>query len=158
MKKLICIVLIIGILAGCNQKSKPQTMTCTSGNQAVGNSKKISYIYEDEKITKITILIQVDVSSGKQGSLKEVLKKLQDDSPYYTTVVEGLEYSFTSQNTLIEETIKVDLTKISLYKLKKLNLFPEELINGDDSGFSIKPSDYQTYLEQEEFSGSCELE
>ena len=95
------------------------------------------------------------------GALKfnpVVLKKLQDDSPYYTTVVEGLEYSFTSQNTLIEETIKVDLTKISLYKLKKLNLFPEELINGDDSGFSIKPSDYQTYLEQEEFSGSCELE
>lgn len=132
-------------------------MTCTSGNQEVGNSKEISFVYEDEKITQITVLIKVDVSSGKQGSLKEVLKKMQDDSPYYTTVVEGLEYAFTSQNTLIEETIKVDLTKISLYKLKKLNLFPEALINGDDAGFSIKPEDYQAYLEKEEISGSCEL-
>lgn len=133
-------------------------MTCVSGNQEVGNSKEISFIYEDEAITNITILIKIDTSSGQQGSLKEVLKKLQDDSPYYTTVVEGLEYSFTSQNTLIEETIKVDLTKISLYKLKKLNLFPEDLINGDESEFSIKPSDYQEYLEQEEFLGSCTLE
>ena len=157
MKKLICIFLIIGILAGCNQKSKPETMTCISENQEVGNSKEISFVYEDEKITQITVLIKVDVSSGKQGSLKEVLKKMQDDSPYYTTVVEGLEYAFTSQNTLIEETIKVDLTKISLYKLKKLNLFPEALLNGDDSGFSIKPEDYQAYLEKEEFSGTCEL-
>ena len=115
MKKLlICLCLMIG-LVGC---SKSETVTVCSIS-STGLVMENTIVAQSDKIVKQTLVNQIDFEMA--AMTKEQVEELVQ---VYVSLynIEGVEYSYEIEGSILTETIVIDYSKASLEDLQRVEL------------------------------------
>ena len=122
MKKLLAIVLLLGSLVGCSEeKVEEKTIVCTYSQSGLVTENAI--VYEGDKVVKQTLTNQIDYEMF--GLTKEQTEySTEEYAALYD--VNGVEYTYSIEGTILTETIVIDYKKADLNELSNASLIQME--------------------------------
>lgn len=124
MKKLLCVFTMLLVMAGCSASEKTESITCKTTGSGEGGNPTIQGIYhytvgENPKIASFEIdtEIKFDGADFKKEAVESSVKSIEETYAQY----DGIDYSYSSDDTKLTEHIEVDLSKVTKEVLQLLN-------------------------------------